>query len=84
MNTFVKTFKSEYHFGGICRVQKSLSMLFVEFGDINSRDCLGKVIEVNKDRLSRVPWKTDLKMFLEENTSSYYAEKIFDYIIERV
>ena len=84
MNTFVKTFKSEYHFGGICRVQKSLSMLFVEFGDINNRDCLGKVIDMNNERPNRMPWKTDLKMFLEENTSSYYAEKIFDYIIERV
>lgn len=82
-NTFVKSFKSEYHFGGICRVQRSISMLFIEFGNTDDY-CIGKVIDMNNDRPGRIPWKTDLKMFLEENTSSYYAEKIFNYVIERV
>ena len=68
-----KTFKSEYHLGGTCKVS------FPYYPNVGET-----VVKINfggyRERVFRLWSRSRMQEFLEDNTSSYHAEKIMDYI----
>lgn len=72
---FTKTFKSEYHLGGQCTAQLLGNILIVNFGD--QRTGIRENI-TEGGSIARV------HQFLEMNTSSFEAEKVIEFIKEKL
>lgn len=68
-----KTFKSEYHLGGTCKVS------FPYYPNVGET-----VVKINfggyRERIFRLWSRSRVLEFLEDNTSPYHAEKIMEYI----
>lgn len=73
-----KTFKSEYHLGGAVKVSFPVHSRTGETGvriHFHGSDC---VMEFEM-------WdRKEMREYLEENTSSYQAEKVMDYILSQI
>jgi hypothetical protein len=74
-----KQFKiGEYAIGGIIKVTISNSMITIQALDYNSKEVLMSNVYVMTETSY---W--DMKDFLNELTSSYYAEMVMEYIEEK-
>lgn len=72
---FTKTFKNEYHLGSKCVVQRFGSILIITFGDEDA---------THREKLSDHGAMGRVHQFLEMNTSSYWAEKIVEFITKKI
>lgn len=66
-----KTWRNEYHYGGICRVRWNEKNLIIAFDE---DELPKKLIAFDEN------WERKALNFLEENTSCYWAEVIMNYI----
>ena len=71
---FTKTFKSEYLSFGECTVRKIGGVLLVTFGE-------DQVVWTARIKTTPISW---VRQYLEANASSYWAEKITNYINQKI